>query len=115
MSDFIRKYGELRDECVKYITDFLKENGGRFEFATTDEIESEDFTEFAWQLPQATYIGKHEYTTFYAITSITLENDNLWFNGVSIGEDSDDYNFGVTEMDVAGLCDCSDLLTSKNN
>jgi hypothetical protein len=114
MSDFIRKYGELRDECVKYITDFLKENGGRFEFATTDEIESDDFTDdVAWQLPQATYVGKHEYTHYYAITSITLENDNLWFNGVNIGEDSDDHNFGVTEMDVAGLCDCADLLIVK--
>lgn len=112
---FVTKYQELRDECVKYITDFLKENGGRFEFATTDEIESEDFTEFAWQLPQATYIGKHEYTTFYAITSVRIENDSLWFNGVSLGEDSDEYSFGSTEVDLACLCDCSDLLTLKNN
>jgi len=113
MSEFIRKYGELRDEAVKYITDFIKNNGGRYEFVTTDEMEKDDFSDFAWQLPQATYVGKHEYTYYYAITSITLEDDNLWFNGVSIGEDSDDYNFGVTEMDLAGLCDCSDNLIIK--
>jgi hypothetical protein len=113
MSDFIRKYQELRDDSTKYIVEFLKNNGGRFDFATTEEIESDDFTDVAWQLPQATYVGKMEYTYYYAITSITLENDNLWFNGVCIGEDSDEYNFGVTEMDVAGLCDCADLLIVK--
>ena len=113
MSDFIRKYQELRDESIKYITDFIKNNGGRYEFVNPEEMEKDDFSDFAWQLPQATYVGKHEYTYYYAITSITLEDDNLWFNGVSIGEDSDDYNFGVTEMDLAGLCDCSDNLIIK--
>jgi len=112
---FVQKYQDLRDECVKYITNFLKENNNRFDFTTQEEIEDEEFTEVAWQLPQVTYIGKHEYTTFYAITSVRIENDNLWFNGVSIGENSDEYSFGSTEVDLACLCDCSDLLTSKNN
>jgi hypothetical protein len=113
MSNFVGDYQELTRKAVKYITNFIKENGGRFEFVTTDEIESEEFTEFAWQLPQAIYVGKHDYTYYFAITSITLENDNLWFNGVSIGEDSNDRNFGVTEMDLAGLCDCADSLKIK--
>ena len=113
MSDFTRKYQELRDESTKYIIEFLKNNGGRYEFATQEEIESDDFSENQWDYPQATYIGKHDFTYYYAITSITMENDVVWFNGVNIGEDSDDYNFGITEMDVAGLCDCADLLTIK--
>ena len=111
MINFIKKYEELRDESTKYIVEFLKNNGGRHDFVTTEEIESGDFTDVGWELPQATYVGKHEYTYHYAITSITLENDVVWFNGVTIGEDSDDYSFGLLEMDVAGLCNCADLLT----
>ena len=110
MSDFTRKYQELRDESTKYIVEFLKNNGGRYEFVTTEEIESDDFSDKLWDYPQATYIGKHDFTYYYTITSITLENDNLWFNGVCVGEDSDDYNFGETEVDLACLCDSADLL-----
>ena len=113
MINFIKKYEELRDESTKYIVEFLKNNGGRYEFATQEEIESDDFSDNLWDYPQATYIGKHDFTYYYTITSITMENDVVWFNGVNIGEDSDDYNFGITEMDVAGLCDCADLLTIK--
>jgi metal-dependent amidase/aminoacylase/carboxypeptidase family protein len=111
MINFIKKYEELREESTKYIVEFLKNNGGRHDFTTQEEMESDDFADVAWQLPQATYVGKHEYTSYYAITSITLENDVVWFNGVSVGEDSDDYTFGLLEMDVAGLCGCADLLT----
>ena len=114
MGQFTERYGQLRVDTEDYIKDFLKKNGNRFEFANQEEIESDDFSEFAWQLPQATYVGKHEYTYFFAITSITLENDNVWFNGVSIGEDSEDHNFGTSEVDVACLCDSADLLTLNN-
>jgi len=113
MINFIKKYEELREESTKYIVEFLKNNGGRHDFTTQEEMESDDFSDVAWQLPQATYVGKHEYTSYYAITSITLENDVVWFNGICIGEDSDEYNFGLLEMDVAGLCDCADLLIIK--
>ena len=113
MTNFTKKYQELRDESTKYIVEFLKNNGGRFEFATQEEIESDDFSDNLWNFPQATYIGKHDFTYYYTITSITLEDDVVWFNGICVGEDSDEYNFGLLEMDVAGLCDCADLLTIK--
>jgi hypothetical protein len=113
MSDFTRKYQELRDDSANYIVEFLKNNGGRYEFATQEEIESDDFSDKLWDYPQATYIGKHDFTYYYTIISITMENDVVWFNGVCMGEDSDEYNFGLLEMDVAGLCDCADLLIVK--
>jgi hypothetical protein len=114
MSDFTRKYLELKKESLEYIKEFFKKNNiTRYEFATLEEIESENFADNQWEYPQATYIGKHEFTDYYAITSITLENDNLWFNGVCVGEDSEDYNFGELEVDVACLCDSADLLIVK--
>jgi hypothetical protein len=52
-----------------------------------------------------------DYTDYYVIVSITLEKDeNLWFGGMCLGEDSDDYYFGETEVDLACLCDSADLL-----
>ena len=113
MSKFINKYEDLRKESVEYIINFLKENGGRFEFASQEEIESENFSDTSWDYPQATLIGRNEYTYYFTITSITLEKGKLWFNGICINEDSEEYNFGETEVDVACLCDCADLLTIK--
>jgi hypothetical protein len=114
MSDFTRKYLELKKESLEYIKEFFKKNDiTRYEFATLEEIESENFADTQWEYPQATFITKHEFTNYYAITSITLEDDNLWFNGVCVGEDSEDYNFGELEVDVACLCDSADLLTIK--
>lgn len=113
MGQFTERYGQLRVDSEDYIINFLKNNGGRYEFATQEEIESDDFSDNQWDYPQATYIGKHDFTYYYSITSITLENDVLWFNGICVGEDSDEYNFGSSEVDVACLCDCADLLTIK--
>jgi hypothetical protein len=113
MSEFIRKYGELRDESMQYITDFLKNNGGYYEFINPEEIELEDFSDMAHQFPQATYVGSTENTYYYTITSVTLEDETLWFNGINFGEDSHEYNFGVNEVDVACLCDCADNLIIK--
>jgi hypothetical protein len=115
MGNFVDKYNDLRKESLKYIEDYFEKNNiTRYEFATLEDIESEDFVDNLWEYPQATYIGKHDFTDYYAIVSITLEKGNLWFNGVTVGEDSGDYNFGSTEVDVACLCDCSDLLTLNN-
>ena len=113
MGQFTERYGQLRVDSEDYIINFLKNNGGRYEFVTQEEIESDDFSDKLWDYPQATYIGKHDFTYYYTIISITLENDVVWFNGVCTGEDSDEYNFGLLEMDVAGLCDCADLLIIK--
>jgi hypothetical protein len=113
MSKFIEKYENLRKESVEYISNFLKNNGGSFEFISQEEVESEEFYEIAYELPQATYVGKMEYTDYYAITSIRFEKDNIWLNGVNLGNDNDDYTFGVYEVDVACLCDCADNLIVK--
>jgi hypothetical protein len=111
MSDFTRKYQELRKESLEYIKDYFKNNNiTRYEFATEEDIESEDFSDNQWEYPQATLVGNMDYTYYYAIVSITLENGNLWFNGVTVGEDSGDYNFSETEVDMACLCDSADLL-----
>ena len=113
MSEFIGKYENLRKESVEYITNFLKNNGGRFDYVTQEEIESDDFIEISYELPQATLVGRMEDVYYYAITSVILEKDKLWFNGICVDEDSDEYNFGETEVDVACLCDCADLLIIK--
>jgi hypothetical protein len=113
MSEFIRKYEDLRESSVEYITNFLKENGGQFDFVSQEELDSEDFYEYAYELPQAYIVNKYETYCQYAITSVTLEKDNIWLNGVDLSECGDDYHFGVYEVDVACLCDCADSLIIK--
>jgi hypothetical protein len=112
MSEFTRKYLELKKESLEFIKEFfIKNNITRYEFATQEEIESDNFLDTQWEYPQATYVGNMDYTYYYAITSITLEEDRLWFNGICVGEDSDEYNFGQNEVDLSCLCDSADLLT----
>ena len=111
MSYFTKKHLDLRKESLEYIKDYFKNNNiTRYEFATEEDIESDDFSDNQWNYPQATYVGNMDYTYYYVITSITFEEDILWFNGICVGEDSDEYNFGETEVDVACLCDSADLL-----
>lgn len=115
MSDFTRKYLDLKKESLEYIKEFFKKNNiTRYEFASQEEIESEEFYDTQWEYPQATYVGNMDYTYYYAITSITLEEDRLWFNGICVGEDSDEYNFGQNEVDLSCLCDSADLLQEKD-
>ena len=85
MGQFIDKYNDLRIESLKYIKDYFKNNNiTRYEFATQEDIESEDFSDNQWDYPQATYIGKMDYTDYYAITSITFFPDNGTFTSGSI-------------------------------
>lgn len=106
MEKFTVRYEQLRSDCIKYIIKSLKKNNNNVVFATEEEIESDDFD--MWDYPQAIYIGNNDYT-YYTIVGITLDKGRIWFNGVCV--DGDSYNFGETEVDIACLCDCCNLLT----
>lgn len=109
MDSFVEKNSKLRRECVDFIKSFLLENGNKYEFVDQEDIQSEEFEDVKYDLPVATYIGRHEDTYYYSITGITLDNDNLWFNGICI-EESDEYNFLQSELETGTLCDCADLV-----
>ena len=113
MNEFTKKYVSLRNQSADYIIDFLKENGGRFEFITQKEMEADDFMEQAWQLPQAFLVNKYQTHCSYAITSVTFEEYTIWFNGINLDDDGSEYTFAAHEVDVACLCDCADLLIIK--
>ena len=113
MSKFIEKYENLRKESVEYISNFLKNNGGSFEFMSEEETQADDFMVQAWELPQAYLVNKYQTHCSYAITSIRFEKDNIWLNGMNIDDDGNDYTFGVYEVNVACLCDCADNLIIK--
>jgi hypothetical protein len=110
MDSFVERNDGLRRECLDFITKTLSDNGNKYEFVEEEFIQSEDFDDVKYDLPVATYLGKHDYTYYYAITSITLDNGNLWFNGICIGEDSDEYNFVQAELETGTLCDVADMV-----
>jgi hypothetical protein len=107
MGNFSDKNMELRRECLNFLKEVLVKNGGRYDFATQEEQESEDFE--AWDLPIASKVDKYEDNYDYGITSITLTGE-IWFHGVCIGEDSDEYAFGEYEIQTGTLCDLCDLI-----
>jgi hypothetical protein len=113
MKKFNKEHEDLRKSSVEYITNFLKENGGRFEFMTQEEMEDDDFMEQAWQLPQAFLVNKYQTHCSYAITSVTLEEDILSFNGINLDDDGSEYSFSVYELDLGCLCHSADSLIIK--
>jgi hypothetical protein len=115
MANFVKRHEELKEECAQYIISFLEQNGNRFEFISQDEIESDDFDCYVWDLPQVNFVGKHGYLYNYGITSVTLERDNLWFNGVIVfSDEGSDHSFSESEIELGDLCACADLLIVKN-
>ena len=110
MSSFVERNDGLRQDCLNFIKKFLSDNGNKYEFVEEEYIGSEDFDEVFWELPQVSNIGKHDYHYQYGIVGITLDNDKLWFNGVCIGEDSDEYNFVEIELETGTLCDVADMV-----
>ena len=111
MSNFTQRYDELRKDCIKYITEFLEQHENKFVMATDEDMEKEDFFETAWEYPQATYVGKHDYTYYYAIFKVMLEDGKVFLHGISINdEDRDEYIFGIAEVDVACLVDVATLM-----
>ena len=115
MKNFVSKHEKLKKECIQYIKSFLEQNGNRFDFMSPKEIESDDFDYYVWDLPQANFVGKHGFLYNYGITSVTLERDNLWFNGVIAFSDEDsDHSFSESEIELGDLCACADLLIIKN-
>ena len=109
MENFLNKYSILRNESLNHIKDKLKVIH-RFELATTEEIESDDFVDNAWELPSNQLVNRHGYSDTFVITRVTLEDGNLWFNGVNIGEDDDEYLFGENELEVGTLCEIADFI-----
>jgi hypothetical protein len=108
MGNFTNRNLELRRECLNFIKEQLDQYNGRYEFATLEEQEADEFE--AWDLPVVSNVDKHGFHYDYGITSITLERDSIWFNGVCVGEDSSDYAFGESEIETGTLCDLCDLI-----
>ena len=108
MGNFFDKNMELRRECLNFIKEAVIAKGGRYEFATQEEIDSDDFE--VWDLAIVSKVDKYEDNYNYGITSITLERDSLWFNGLCHGEDSSDYCFGESEIETSTLCDIADMI-----
>lgn len=107
MGNFFDKNMELRRECLNFLKELVVKGGGSYEFATQEEIESDDFQ--IWDLAIVTKVGRYQEAYEYGITSITLEGDSLWFNGLCVGEESDDFSFGESEIETSTLCDICDI------
>jgi tRNA-dihydrouridine synthase len=114
MKNFSQRYFDLQKDSIKYITEFLEQHENKFIMATEEDMEDEDFFERAWEFPQATYVGKHDYTYYYAIYKVALEDGKVFFHGISINDENrDQYVFGVAEVDLACLVDAAALMEGE--
>jgi hypothetical protein len=108
MTDFMHKNTALRLECIKSIEDSLKKIEGH-QYSLIDPTLDPEEDDIYWDLPMAIHFGKYGYGIEYNITSVRLENDDIWFNGRD-RDQGDEFSFGSGEVDLWVLSEIADTL-----
>jgi len=108
MTHFMHKNTALRLDCIKSIEDSLKKIEGQQHCLISPELDPEE-DDIYWDLPTVIYFGKYDYGVVYNITSVRLENDDIWFNGRD-RDHGDEYSFGPSEVDLWVLSEIADTL-----
>jgi hypothetical protein len=109
MEGFYARNMVLRKDCVTFIENTLKAIEGNKCSLIDDTLDPEE-DDIYFDLPVAILFGRNDYGVTYAITNIRLEDDNLWFNGVSTDDYISDYSFAANELDTQALVEIADIL-----
>lgn len=115
MSDFYTRNKVLRQDIVKFIEDTLRRMEGQKCCLIDPALDPED-DDLYFDLPVAIHFGRYDYGTTYVITSVRLEDDNIWFNGLSTSDYSDEFSFCASDIETSALAEVADTLDDfKNN
>jgi len=114
MTDFYTRNRVLRQEIVKFIEDTLKTMEGQKCSLMDDTLDQEE-DDIYFDLPVAIHFGRYDYGTTYVITNVRLEDDNIWFNGLSTSDYSDEFSFSANEIETCALADIADTLNELTN
>lgn len=100
---------QIRDNALNYIKSVLRFRGTNYELTDPTNYE-EDLTDEIYQLPRGFSITKHGHYVEYAIVIINIENDELSFHGIEIGEMGDEMTFTDGDLDTDTICVIADLV-----
>lgn len=109
MIDFYAKDKLFRNEIIQFIKDVLNTIEDQKCCLIDPELDPEE-DDIYFDLPVAIHFGRYDYGATYVITNVRLENDSVWFNGLSTGDYSDEFSFTAEEMETSALADVADTL-----
>lgn len=109
MTDFYTANVNLRKECIQFITRHLENIEGQKQSLIDDALDPDE-DDIYFDLPTAIYFDRNDYGITYAITNVRLEDGNIWFNGISTYDHSDEFSFGPNELETTALAEIADLL-----
>jgi hypothetical protein len=109
MEGFYARNMVLRKDCVTFIENTLKAIEGNKCSLIDDTLDPEK-DDIYFDLPVAILFDRNNYGITYFITNVRLEDDNLWFNGISSDDYSSDYSFGSGDLETQALVEIADIL-----
>lgn len=109
MMSFYDKGIMLRRECLKFIEDTLRTMEDQKCCFLDPALDPEE-DDIYFDLPVAIHFGRYDYGTTYVITNARLENDEVWFNGLSTYDYSDEFSFGTGEVETSSLTEIADRI-----
>lgn len=99
----------LRQLSIDYIKSVLNFRGTNYEL--TDPANYEDGIEDEiYGLPRGFNITKHGHHVEYAIVVVNIENNELSFEGIEIGEMGDEETFTIDDLTTDTICSIAELI-----
>jgi hypothetical protein len=110
MTEFYSNWNKvLRGELIEFIERTLKTMEGQKCCLIDPALDPEE-DDIYFDLPIAIHFGRYDYGTIYVVTSVRLEDDNIWFNGLSTSDYSDEFSFSANDIETSALADIADTL-----
>jgi hypothetical protein len=115
MEYFSKKLYDLRLECDEYIKSQMRPEGVDWCYNLVDPKAVEDMdTDVLVECPATSLVGRYDQIYQYNIYKVEItKQDELWFHGIDL-EESNDYVFGVSELDSECLVDVASWFQSLN-
>ena len=112
--NFTQKLNDVRQEALNYIHSVLRARGTNYELIDPSTYE-DGIEDEVYDLPRGFNVNKYEFYDEYPIVVINIENDELSFYGIQIGEGNDDYTFDSDSLTTDTICAIADLVRDLEN
>jgi len=115
---FTDKAEQLRNKCIKVLTKKLNKQGNPIEIFDVSVLDDDECHDELFELPRVTTYGKYNTFDEYAITDISMsDNNGIQVNGYSIfneGGDSD-IILSIECVTLTDLCFLVDMVEKLDN